>query len=206
MNLNSLFTIRILLCLSTLILISACSVRPLQSITDSHWQQRQQQIQSKDKWTIKGRIGIRTPDQSNSSNFSWQHHPQRQQFMLYGAFGNTYADILQTPEKATLALSDDEIYESTDIEALLLRVMGHPLPIEHMRYWIMGIPYPDDSNKLVYDEFGYLTRIHYQQWTISYKNYQSIASFDDIFLPTKITITDGQVILKLSVRNWSMDT
>jgi len=189
----------------SLLLISACAGKPTQPTPENQWLQRQQQITVIDQWTVNGRMGIKTPEQRNSFNFNWQHQIDKQQFMLY-ELGITYAKLYQEKDKALLELSDDQQYQSSDVETLMSRVLGYPIPIEHMRYWIMGLPYPGNSSALTFDQLGYLKEIKYHQWRILYKKYRRYDNYFDIYLPSKITITDGEVTIKLSLRDWQKDT
>ncbi|MCP3674955.1 MAG: outer membrane lipoprotein LolB [Gammaproteobacteria bacterium] len=187
-------------------LVSACATKTPNEPHDNSWLERQQHISTIDNWTVKGRIGIKTPDQGFSSNLSWQHQPKQQLFRIYGAFGQTYAELNQSEDKSTLELSDNEIFESNDVESLLYHVLGYPLPIEHLEYWIFGLPYPGKNSVLSFDKIGHLQTIQYQQWEISYKKYKRFSSFDNQYLPTKIKVSNGDVTLRLSLRNWTMDS
>jgi len=189
-----------------LILLSACASKSPSTQPENNWLQRQQLIKSIDKWTVKGRIGIKTPEEGFTSNLSWQHQADKQQFRIYGSFGQTYADLVQTDSKSTLELSDNQIYTSSNVEELLYQTLGYPLPIEHLEYWIMGLPYPGKDSKLDFDKLGYLKTIDFQQWNISYKKYKQFESFDNHYLPSKISLTDGVVTLRLSLRDWSKST
>ncbi len=110
-------------------LVSACVTKTPSEPQKYNWLERQQLISAIDEWTVKGRIGIKTSDQGFSSSLSWQHQPKQQLFRIYGAFGQTYAELNQSEDKSTLELSDNEIYESKDVESLLHKVLGYPLPI-----------------------------------------------------------------------------
>jgi len=198
-------TLRLSIFASFVLLITACVSKPVTRV-ENDWQLRQQQINAIKQWQVKGRIGINAPKQKNSANFRWQHESKQQHFLLYGTFGTSYADLKQTEQNATLILSDKEVYQSHDVEQMLLEVLGHPLPIKHMEYWILGLAYPYEGNDLTFDALGYLQKVQYKQWTISYKNYRPYPSFESLYMPGKITITDGIVTLKLSVREWSKET
>ncbi len=187
-------------------LVSACATKTPTEPRNNSWLERQQHISAIDEWTVKGRIGIKTPDQGFSSSLSWQHQPKQQLFRIYGAFGQTYAELNQSEDKSTLELSDNEIYESNDVESLLHKVLGYPLPIEHLEYWIFGLPYPGKDSVLSFDKVGRLQTIQYQQWEISYKKYKRFSSFDNQYLPSKIKVSNGDVTLRLSLRNWAMDS
>ena len=193
------------LCILTLLLfLSGCAGKHLNTIPQNNWQQRQQQINELIDWTVEGRISVKTADQGFTANLNWQRLGDNHQLSIFGSFGQTYAEINQTADKATLKLSEDEIYQSTDIETLVQKVLGYPLPLKHLEYWIKGLPYPGNNSSLSFNKLGYLETINYQQWVISYKKYQSYNAFNDLYLPSNITLTNGDVKLRLSLRNWHL--
>ena len=199
-------SIRLLIIISSVILITSCAVTPKTVISKDIWQQRIQQLNSIKKWSVKGRISVNTAKQKFTSNLSWQHHPEQQQLLLYGSFGETYAELIQHTGMATLTLSNEEVYRSDTLAPLLHKMLGYKLPVGHLQYWIQGQVFPDSKSEQIFDKLGLLKEIHYQQWTISYKRYQHFELFDNISLPAKINITDGKVTLRLSLRDWNKAT
>ena len=191
-----------LIILSSVLLLSACAGRPQLQISEIDWKTQQLRIKTIEQWTVKGRIGVKTPDQGFTSNMSWQYQDHKQHFRIYGSFGQTHADIIQSENEATLEIPDKEIYRSNDIENLILNVLGYPLPFEHLKYWIRGLPYPGNHSELTFDERGLLQVINYKQWKISYSKYKPFNDFDNLYLPSMIMITDGKAKLRLSLREW----
>ena len=190
-----------LIILVSLLLLSGCAGKQ-QLIPQINWQQQQSRIKNIEQWTVTGRIGVKTPEQGFTANLNWQHREDKQKLRIYGSFGQTHAQIIQSESEATLEIPDEKIYRSDDIESLIIDVLGYPLPIEHLKYWILGLPYPDDNSGLIFDEQGYLKTINYQQWKISYSKYRTFPNMDNLHLPGKMLITDNRVTLKLSLRVW----
>jgi len=197
--------VSIIMSLLVVMLLSSCASKPPGQVGLNNWQQ-QQQINAISNWSVKGRIGVKTLDDGFTSNLNWQHHPDKQNFKIYGSLGQTYAELQQYGDMTKLVLSDDKIYESTDAETLVRDVLGYSLPIEQLQYWILGLPYPDGKNDLTFDELGFLTGIRFQQWHITYKKYKQYDDFGDLYLPSKIIVTNQQVSLRLSLRDWSRKT
>ncbi len=184
------------------LLITACVSRPTTPVEINNMQHREQ-LSAITQWSVKGRIGIKTADDGFTSNLNWQHQPDKQYFRIYGSLGQTYAELRQNNQLTVLELPDDKIYESSNAEAMIQDVLGYSLPIEHLQYWILGLPYPGGENDLTFDEQGFLRQIKYQQWHISYSKFKQFTDFGDLYLPGKIKVTDDQVTLRLSLRNWS---
>ena len=187
-------------------LLTACASNKTLTGSTVQWHKQKQQINQIKHWSVKGKIAVTTPEEKFSSNYSWQHAPIHQELMLYGAFGNTYAHLIDKNQLATLTLSNKDVFQSDDVERLSEKILGYPFPIGKMQYWFKGLPHPENNGELEYDEFGYLKSINHEQWKISYRKYQRFKRFNQIMLPTKITITNGQITIKLSNRNWKIGT
>jgi len=149
------------------LLISACASKPATHRGVNNWLQRQQ-ISAIEHWSVKGRIGVKTAEDGFTSNLNWQYHPEKQYFRIYSSLGQTYAELRQENNHTVLEFSDNKSYESQDAESMIRHVLGYPLPIEHLRYWIMGLPYPEGENNLTFDQLGFLKTIQYKQWHITY--------------------------------------
>jgi outer membrane lipoprotein LolB len=186
--------------------LSGCTSLPKSELAENNHLQRKQQLEAIDNWTLVGRLGIRAPNQVNSLSFSWQHDVNKQLLLLYGAFGNTYAKLSQLNNQATLELSDNKIFQSDNVEELLKDVLGYPLPVAHLDYWVRGLPFPGEKSELTYDALGYLKTIIYKEWTITLKQYQHFETFENISLPGKIKVTNGEVTLRLALRKWNIGT
>ena len=186
--------------------VSGCTSLPKTELAENNQPQRKQQLESIGNWTLTGRLGIKSPDQANSLSFKWQHDINKKLLLLYGAFGTTYARLSQLNSQATLELSDNKVYQSDNVEELLHLVLGYPLPVDHLNYWVRGLPFPGEKSELTYDALGYLKTIIYEQWTITFKKYQHFRNFGDIALPGKIKVTNGEVTLRLSLRKWNLGT
>jgi len=189
-----------------LTLVTGCVSQPKTELGENNQLQRTQQLESIDNWTLTGRLAIKDPNQANTLSFNWQRSNDAQLLLLYGSFGITYATLSESNDLATLELSDNKIYQSDNVEELLLNVLGYPLPIAHLDYWVRGLPYPDEQSDLTYDALGYLKTIHYKQWTISFKKYQHYETYNNLALPGKIKVTNGEVTLQFSLRKWQVGT
>lgn len=196
-----------LLCIVVLLaFVSGCTSLPKRELTENNQLQRRQQLKSISSWTLTGRLGIKSPNEANSMSFKWQHDVNNKLLLLYGTFGNSYAKLSQSNNQATLELSDNRVYQSDNVEELLHNVLGYPLPVDHLEYWVRGLPFPGEKSELTYDALGYLKSIIYKQWIITFNKYQHFNSFDNISLPGKIKVTNGEVTLRLSLRKWDMGT
>ena len=78
-----------------------------------------------------GREGITAP-------FSWSQRPGRIEVTLFTPTRQTAAEIVVTPESATLTQAGREPRTAKDIDALTQQTLGYALPVAGLRDWLQG--------------------------------------------------------------------
>ena len=101
---------------------------------------------------------------------------------------------------ATLILDNEQQYQDSNAQRLINQLSPLPIPINELRYWIMGEPLSDD---LTLDQYGRVSQAtHPLGWQISYRNYQLI---NNIWLPRNISIKKDDIRIKIITRDWKID-
>lgn len=122
----------LLLCLLTLFFVAGCAV-PKPS------------PESADMPSWNGRLSVRVEateslaSQSFSSAFELQGKAEQGQLHFYTPLGSTAAAIVWTREQATLR-SGSDVQSFRDIDALIARVLGTPVPVSALFAWLAGDP------------------------------------------------------------------
>jgi len=78
-----------------------------------------------------GREGITAP-------FSWSQRPGRIEVTLFTPTRQTAAEIVVTPDSATLTQAGREPRTAKDIDALTQQTLGYALPVAGLRDWLQG--------------------------------------------------------------------
>jgi len=76
--------------------------------------------------------------QSINGNFTWNQQPGRVEVSLASPLGQTLANIVVTPQAATLTQAGKPPREASDIDALTAQALGWPLPVAGLRDWLQG--------------------------------------------------------------------
>jgi outer membrane lipoprotein LolB len=90
-----------------------------------------------------GRLAVRVEateslaSQAFSSTFELQGQPQQGQLHFYTPLGSTAAAIVWSPERAQMQTSNDIQYFN-NIDALIARVLGTPVPVSALFAWLAG--------------------------------------------------------------------
>ena len=188
--------------------LSGCSTldNKNQLMVPINWQQQQQKIAQLEHWTIKGRISVQSEFEGGQVDYIWQQ------------FNNTDYDIrLQAPMGAgttliyareggvNLKTSSGEALFDTNIDQLMLRLNGWPLPVSGLQYWVRGIPAPGRNYKVEqWNEQGLPHVMLQDGWRVEFKKYKA---WSGQILPGKLFInrmTGDEVDVRLIIRQWDL--
>jgi outer membrane lipoprotein LolB len=96
----------------------------------------------RDTVALTGRLAVTyqkdNQPQSINGNFTWNQSPGRVEVALASPLGQTLANIVVTPESATLTQAGRPPREAHDIDALTEQALGWPLPVAGLRDWLQG--------------------------------------------------------------------
>jgi len=181
-----------------ILLLTSCATPSKQTVSlnsSSH----QLSLKQQEHWSIKGKLGFKSPDKKQSANFRWQQTQQQYQLNLTSIIGTSLLKMQGNEEVATL-VADDETYQDSDPSHLIWRVTGWQIPVEKMRFWIKG--QHQNNDKVITSEQGWVSQLqpicnNCKNWLINYDNYKLI---DNIWLPHKVVLRNKSNNSQLLVR------
>jgi outer membrane lipoprotein LolB len=92
------------------------------------------------RFSITGKIGVRTPKQSGSAFYAWSQDDERFAIDLTGALGIGQTHIEGIPNHVSLQSAKTGLIEASTPEELLQRATGWQAPISYLPHWINGEP------------------------------------------------------------------
>src|SRR6187431_3225679 len=192
-----------LLLLATLF-ASGCAHRSLTPPQDVLEHQRQ--VQAIGNWTLTGKLGIRTTEDSGSASVKWVQKIANYQINLSGPLGQKSMIITGTPDKVRLEQTGEPAQEAKTAEALIKKSVGWTLPVAQLAYWVRGVPAPKlRITHLQQNQNGLIDQLTQGDWSITYGNYRD-QDFNGAVLPLpgKITAEYKDVRLVLVIRDWHL--
>ncbi|MDB5823064.1 MAG: lolB [Herminiimonas sp.] len=78
-------------------------------------------------------------DEGLHGNFTWSQSPGRTVVTLLSPLGQTLAIIDLTADQATLTQAGQPPQQASDADALAQRVLGWPLPVAGLRFWLQAV-------------------------------------------------------------------
>ncbi len=88
-------------------------------------------------------------------------------------------------------------------EDLLEQQVGWRLPVEHLLWWVRGLPAPDSPSRLQLNPDSQLARLAQSGWTVEYSRYQQI---NGVSLPQRLQLSGYDMLLTLVITRWEPRT
>jgi len=151
-----------------------------------------------DNWSISGKIGVTTPQESVAGFLSWEQTGQDFDIYVSGPFSVGSTRIEGNIEKISLT-QNGETVSGINPQHLIYEQLGWYFPIENLQFWLMGqaAPYSPAKTKTKDDQ---LSQIQQDQWRVDYLRYDAYYE-----LPQRIRISQGEWKFLIVVKNWSIN-
>ena len=192
-------------------LLTACAVptKPTSQPPDEQrWQAHLQQMAGVVAWDIRGRVAIQTEDNGGQADLFWaQQTPDYYDIKLVLPFGGGTTLLQGRPEGVVLISNDGQRIYEDDPDRLLAAVQGWKFPVTGLRYWLLGMPVPDRSSRLIHwNEAGYLQLMEQDGWRIEMKAYKQVGQYQ---LPKKLFLSrlgNNELLdVRLVFRQWGLE-
>ena len=154
-----------------------------------------QQFQQDRPWQFEGRIALANEKESISASISWIHQLQRDDIELTGPLAQGRLAIAVLPDKVIIEDGDNRQEFQGAIESVFSEQLGVEVPVQALRYWILGVNDPHQAVVEQVDGFGQ------SGWTVKYKEMQAVG---DLRLPRKIGVEKQLTKIKLIVDQWKI--
>ncbi len=193
------------------ILLAGCVSQPKStpSQTNPKWQAHEQQLLAMTNYQAAGQLGVITPQQRFSSQFTWRYKNAGNYDLRLSALLNT-ANVTLTKTPAGMRLVDGKNTRWVDENALLSDTLKLPLTWQTLALWLKGVPTTSHyqlkniQGQPLLNEFTYQAGT--QRWLVRYLSYQK-ATFGEklLWLPENILLErqDSQKQkLKIHLSRW----
>lgn len=189
-----------LLSSALLLLIAGCAQQPINPV--ENWQGYQRQLQALEDWQLKGKIGLRIENDSDSANVTWTNSAANYAIRLSGPLGRGTTWIRGNDKSVRIEQAGEEPISAATPEDLVYQTLGWEIPVSDLQYWVRGIPSPRSPIEQAHRaETGLLMNLEQAGWAISYDNYQGVGPWN---LPGRITAQRGELELRLVRLEWQI--
>jgi len=187
-------------------ILTACTSTPVVRPVDDPavaWLQRQKQLDGIQYWYLSGRVAVQNGVEAWNLDMNWSQKGEDYQVELSGPFGAGRVRLEGNPRGVLLTDSDNQTFRAESAEQLLYRTTGVTMPVEGLRYWIVGLTGPKQKSQPQLDNQGRLAYLEDTRWKVKFRGYMGVNGLE---LPRKIFIerADKEIDVRLVVDNWKL--
>lgn len=173
---------------------------------NSAFQNNYRDFQSRALWRYSAKIGLRTNALNEQASLVWRLHDQSNTVRLFGPLGMGAVRIEFDDFGVQISDSGGVLHRGTNAQKLLTRIVGWPLPVEAMSYWLFALPDPRKAFEYRLNDQGYISTMNQLGWNIDFSDYRD---YQGKVLPRKILANKrfadehlGQVSVRLITKDW----
>lgn len=159
------------------------------------WDERMSQLEHAVSWRLDGRAAAALGQQGWQATLDWQQNGTVSDLHLAGPLGMGSTQIQVTPA----GLSLNGAPPSGAVVAQLEDKLGFELPLDNLRYWLLGIPDPSIPFVLTRNAQDRALRLSQAGWTIDYDEY--MPSSGDV-LPKRLVLNRSDARVRIAVDRW----
>jgi len=146
-------------------------------------------------WQLDGRAAVAVGTQGWQATLNWQQHGELSEVHLSGPFGIGALVIKRSPD----GLSLNGAPPSDAVLAQLQEKLGFELPLDHLRFWLLGVPDPGAAFELKRNPQERALQLNQSEWSIDYDRYMPVAG--DV-LPAHVVLSREGVRVRIAVDRW----
>ncbi|HEY4444718.1 MAG TPA: lipoprotein insertase outer membrane protein LolB [Steroidobacteraceae bacterium] len=187
---------RILLLLVCSTVLAACvTTRRAPAPVAAAWEQRVADLQALSSWRLEGRAAVAAGTQGWQASLNWRENGALAEVHLSGPFGVGSLVLKRGPD----GLSLNGAPPSDAVLTQLQERLGFELPIDHLRYWLLGVPDPSAAFELKRNDQDRASLLTQDDWTVDYDRYMPV---DGDLLPSHLVLHRANVRVRIVVDHW----
>jgi outer membrane lipoprotein LolB len=183
----------VLLC--SLLLAACATTRRAPPAPALGWEQRVSDLQRQRSWQLDGRAAVAIAAQGWQATLNWRQHGDSEEVHLSGPFGVGALVLARTPA----GLSLNGAPPSDAVANQLQEKLGFELPLDHLRFWLLGVPDPSAAFEVKRNEQDRASQLNQADWSIDYDRYMPVAG--DL-LPAHLVLSREGVRVRIAVDHW----
>jgi outer membrane lipoprotein LolB len=152
-------------------------------------------------WHATGRVAVRAASEGFSASFDWRENAGHGELGVRGPFGSGAARISRSSERIRIESGTGAPIDLTapfeTLEPALTARLGFPLPLEPLRFWVLGVPapsLPSDGEGPTFRQAG---------WEVSCGAFTPVGGAPGP-LPTRLLLTRATTRIRVVIDRWQV--
>ncbi|NNF60790.1 MAG: outer membrane lipoprotein LolB [Gammaproteobacteria bacterium] len=166
------------------------------------WVSRSAALAELPAWSLDGRIALQVGQRGFNGALSWQQAGDEMSINFRGPLGAGAFRVTGTTGALVLESANGDTYLLDDPQGTLSAELGWGVPLDALRYWVIGLPHPAYEARESFDPTGRLATLEQLDWRVLYERYQAAGDWE---MPRKIRLHNGdQVSIRIVISRWSL--
>jgi len=185
-----------------LLLVGGCATGPRPQPIEGE-SARRDALQALASWTLRGRVAVAAGSDGFSGGLQWQQRGPNAEVSLYGPLGGEALRIKVDGADYVVETPDGASYVGESAERLLAERVGagRALPVQDMRYWLIGVPAPGKPHEETLGTDQRLSSLTQSGWLIRYGSFETAGAHA---LPQRLEMTTQGLRLRVAVTDWQL--
>jgi outer membrane lipoprotein LolB len=171
-------------------MLSACATAPKTDIPAREPGQLQY-------WQASGRMAVSGVNGGGSGSFSWQQRGSEADVQLRGPIGIGSLKLLISDDALRID-TGEQVLEAGEAQAELTARLGAEVPVQALRYWLIGQAAPGEHAWL---QTGDTATLEQNAWRIDYQKY---GASEGVRVPTKFVASSGPAKVRIVIDRWRL--
>jgi outer membrane lipoprotein LolB len=157
------------------------------------------------RFSADGRVAVSARGDGFNASVRWKQQGDESTVKLAGPFGAGGLQLQLVQGQLRIKTSSGQQLQGEEAAQTVRQQLGFDPPLAALRYWMLGLPAPEEGAVTETREDGLLRHLTQQDWQISYDSYRFAPTAQGIAqLPARITATRDGVRLRLVIDRWRL--
>ncbi|MED6341143.1 MAG: outer membrane lipoprotein LolB [Pseudomonadota bacterium] len=158
------------------------------------------------EFIVQGKLLLTLADEKTALQFSWQQNQDDYVIDVWGAFGQGRTQLRGTGKKMQV-LRGQKVIVAGPPELVMQQQLGWSMPVEAMRYWILGQPQPNIRfADYAIDEAQSSVRFRQSSWAVSVVLVNGANTARQDPQPEQVELIRDDVAVRVKVSKYSRNT
>ena len=166
---------------------------------DAPWPAQRAALEKLDRYALAGKVGVAANGQGFSAALRYEQQPRHADLALDGPLGIGGMRIALEENRLGVTNSRGEALDGEAARAEIERRLGFELPLDELRWWLLGLPAPGQSDVDAAPDTGEIRGFVQNGWHVAINTRAPALGFS---LPQRLTAERGGARLKLFIERW----